>query len=113
MVEFQKTGRVFYGRNGGRISELVFQNTEINPDLLTRVQNKVMGEKKRLYKVEHQKESIAMIFVPNFLKKLNSSYTKRLHQMTVDEQRNLLYSLSYSEHGWTEGHAVIEIIDLG
>ena len=28
MVEFEKTGRVFYGRDGGRVSELTFENTE-------------------------------------------------------------------------------------
>ena len=36
MVEFEKTGRVFFGSQGGRISELTFQNTENSSSLMTR-----------------------------------------------------------------------------
>ena len=62
MVEFEKTGRVFYGRDGGRVSELTFENTEnearkvgkTNLEKVSQIaQSYVLGQRKRLYRVDH------------------------------------------------------------
>ena len=68
MVEFEKNGRVFYGRQGGRVSELTFENTardvQRNPSFLSSAQYAVMSHKKRLYRVDHQKDNILFRMIP-------------------------------------------------
>ena len=56
--------------------------------------NKIPGlERKRLYRIEHQKDNIFQKFVPSYFRALPYR-SKELLQIKVDEQRNLLYSLS-------------------
>ena len=46
MLECPKTGRVFYGREGGRVSELIFENTEcerLNKSRVFRLSASVLG----------------------------------------------------------------------
>ena len=38
---------------------------------------------------------------------------KTIKKLCVDEQRNLLYSLSLSDSSYTKGQSVIEVFDLG
>ena len=105
MVELEKSGRVFYAREGGRISELTFENTEKaqkrDPNWTKFVYHNVLaGHKRRLFHVDHQKENLLLRALPEWVKQYP---TKRVLQLKLDQQRNILYSLGESETGWTRG----------
>ena len=69
-IEFEKLGRVFYSREGGKVSELTFENTEVTrkKSLIGTFISMMSSGRKRLHHVERQKENLIMRAVPNFMK---------------------------------------------
>ena len=75
MVELEKNGRVFYGKPGGRVSELTFENTERaeydDENFIKRgfgmARSLFGGQRKRLYHVEHQKDNLILQALPSFI----------------------------------------------
>lgn len=97
LVEFEKLGRVFYARPGGKVSELKFENSAVvaNHSLLSSITSLVLPTRKRLNRVDHQKENILIRVIPDFMKLTRQN--AEIKQLKVDEQRNLLYSLALTD----------------
>lgn len=84
---------MFYSRENGRVSELLFENTDESRSktLIGTLMSMLTSGRKRLHSVDSQKEHIAVRVIPNFFKIL--AQERQVIQLRVDEQRNLLYSL--------------------
>ena len=108
IIEFEKLGRVFYARQGGRVSELLFQNSDTERKGTVRtLMSFILPERKRLYRAEHQKDNILLRAIPSFFRL--TPQDREILQLRVDEQRNLLYSLCET----ADGRSSVEVIDLG
>jgi hypothetical protein len=104
LTEFKKNGRVFYASECGRVSEIQFRKDNNFWHNLGKVSVLNIVENKG------QKESIFMKLVPEALR---VRFEKQVRQLTIDEQRNVLYSLAVVTEGFETGQSIIEVFDLG
>lgn len=105
IVQCKKSGRVFYGGSSGHINEIKYQDTS-NFDILSLLN----GERRKLKKNDLESETLIKKILPNFLK---FTETKTLSDIKIDEQRNILYSISMSLDKDTLNETIIEVFDLG
>ena len=93
LIEFRKTGRIFYACDSGRVNEVQFSGSFWNI-------KSVFESKKSVQVVDRQKESFYMKLIPEVLK---IRFSKEIIQLKIDEQRNLLYSLGVVTEGKGSG----------
>ena len=105
MVEFEKTGRVFYDGTDGNITEIEFKNYA---DSLLGIL--MRGDRRKMEKLDHQPENMISKMLPSFLK---MRYNKEVIELKIDEQRNILYCHGIVMGGWANGQSVIEVFSLG
>ena len=104
ITQFKKNNRIFYGGKQVNITEL-----KLSDNIYDRLKEFFTQGTKKLKKEQHM-DSVFSKMIPEFFK---FGDKKEVHDIKIDEQRNVLFCLSYSVDRYECETGVIDIIDLG